>query len=493
MGFGLIYLPSIVSVGYYFEKRRALATGIAVCGSGIGTFIFAPLSQYLLREFDWKNAMFILAGIVLHGTVCGMLMRPLELPKKRKNRPRTKNMLDRLKEKQNAKNGHHRSESESNMLTFGVKDTNRVLEGVMEAKMLREKQLQEDDSEVGSIPSTYFLKGLSGDGRSHKLSISERGEQQSSPTSPEMAPKIVIADSEETTDSPIRERPLSSEVAVDVSPIQEEAPDNGKAENNNLDNNDDTDGAASTKRGSEKSNSTNPSGSRSILMSEQVANGPLEPTGRDRSMTDGFHTRSQSVKSDTKYAVNGRSPHHEVAPLLARSEAGIDRIKETTGSKKSHIRSAVWRPGSHLRVEEKVPSFHKEDYARPLYRKDIFYSGSILNIPQFQSQPDMRSYITSITTIPGTLAHEKASLTVWDRCSCLPKSARDTLGEMLDVSLLSNVAFMLICLGNVFAMAGFLVPFVYLVDRAQLLNIDEDKAAFLISVIGKDIWMYAGI
>ena len=28
IGFGLIFLPSIISVSYYFERRRALATGI---------------------------------------------------------------------------------------------------------------------------------------------------------------------------------------------------------------------------------------------------------------------------------------------------------------------------------------------------------------------------------------------------------------------------------------------------------------------------------
>ena len=27
IGFGLIYLPSVISVSYYFERRRALATG----------------------------------------------------------------------------------------------------------------------------------------------------------------------------------------------------------------------------------------------------------------------------------------------------------------------------------------------------------------------------------------------------------------------------------------------------------------------------------
>ena len=40
-----MYLPSIVIVGYYFDKKRAFATGLAVCGSGIGTFLFAPLSK----------------------------------------------------------------------------------------------------------------------------------------------------------------------------------------------------------------------------------------------------------------------------------------------------------------------------------------------------------------------------------------------------------------------------------------------------------------
>ena len=36
VGFGLIYVPAIVAVGFYFEKKRSLAMGIAVCGSGLG-------------------------------------------------------------------------------------------------------------------------------------------------------------------------------------------------------------------------------------------------------------------------------------------------------------------------------------------------------------------------------------------------------------------------------------------------------------------------
>lgn len=38
VGDGLLFLPSIVIVSQYFDKKRALATGIASMGSSIGTF-----------------------------------------------------------------------------------------------------------------------------------------------------------------------------------------------------------------------------------------------------------------------------------------------------------------------------------------------------------------------------------------------------------------------------------------------------------------------
>ncbi|XP_043275275.1 monocarboxylate transporter 12 [Venturia canescens] len=81
-GFGLIYLPAIVSVTCYFEKYRSLATGIAVCGSGLGTLVFAPFSKYLVGEFGWRGAMLITSGIVLNCIIFGALFRPLEPVKK---------------------------------------------------------------------------------------------------------------------------------------------------------------------------------------------------------------------------------------------------------------------------------------------------------------------------------------------------------------------------------------------------------------------------
>ncbi|XP_015110074.1 monocarboxylate transporter 9 [Diachasma alloeum] len=77
-GLSLCFVAAVVIVAYYFDKRRSFATGLSVCGSGIGTFIFAPLTQYLLAEYGWRGTTLILAGFFLNLAVCGCLMRDLE-------------------------------------------------------------------------------------------------------------------------------------------------------------------------------------------------------------------------------------------------------------------------------------------------------------------------------------------------------------------------------------------------------------------------------
>jgi len=83
-----MYLPAIVSVTCYFEKKRSLATGIAVCGSGLGTTVFAPLTEYLFYEYGWRGAVLIIAGLVLNCAIMGALFRPL--PDVRESKPVSK-------------------------------------------------------------------------------------------------------------------------------------------------------------------------------------------------------------------------------------------------------------------------------------------------------------------------------------------------------------------------------------------------------------------
>jgi len=83
LGLGFMYVPSVVAVGYWFEKRRALVSGIAVCGTGVGTFLFAPLVTYLEETVGWQTTIKILGGICLSCVLFGAVMKPVTASKKK--------------------------------------------------------------------------------------------------------------------------------------------------------------------------------------------------------------------------------------------------------------------------------------------------------------------------------------------------------------------------------------------------------------------------
>ena len=61
----------------YFDKKRGIATGITMAGSGVGSFVFAPLIGLLIESNGWKFAMSICACIIFQSCVFGALLRPL--------------------------------------------------------------------------------------------------------------------------------------------------------------------------------------------------------------------------------------------------------------------------------------------------------------------------------------------------------------------------------------------------------------------------------
>ena len=71
-------MSSLIVVGTYFTRKRALATGIATSGSGLGTFAYAYMTNVLLGEFDWKGTVLILSAVILNIVVCGAVYRPLK-------------------------------------------------------------------------------------------------------------------------------------------------------------------------------------------------------------------------------------------------------------------------------------------------------------------------------------------------------------------------------------------------------------------------------
>ena len=51
-----------------------------MAGSGIGTFVLAPLTDWLLRRFLWRGALVVCSAILLNIVVCGAVYRPLRSP-----------------------------------------------------------------------------------------------------------------------------------------------------------------------------------------------------------------------------------------------------------------------------------------------------------------------------------------------------------------------------------------------------------------------------
>ncbi len=76
LGVACAFVPSVSTVGQWFERRRGLAIGIAAAGTGIGSLVLAPLSSALIDAYGWRTAMRVIAVIAFGVLVAaGSVMR----------------------------------------------------------------------------------------------------------------------------------------------------------------------------------------------------------------------------------------------------------------------------------------------------------------------------------------------------------------------------------------------------------------------------------
>lgn len=69
------------------------------------------------------------------------------------------------------------------------------------------------------------------------------------------------------------------------------------------------------------------------------------------------------------------------------------------------------------------PTTSVQNLQRPLYRKDIFYSGSVMNISPVKSHLSLKSYIASVASIPQQVNIVVSGVTIW-------KIWNDTIHDM---------------------------------------------------------------
>jgi len=65
LGAGANALPYLRTISAWFDRRRALALGIAMGGSGTGYVYMPPAVQYMIANHGWRSAWFMLAGVTL--------------------------------------------------------------------------------------------------------------------------------------------------------------------------------------------------------------------------------------------------------------------------------------------------------------------------------------------------------------------------------------------------------------------------------------------
>lgn len=71
MGTGAIYVVPMSAVSRWFDKKRGLALGIASSGAGLGMLIMAPFATYLISNFSWRTAYFVI------GLIAWLIVIPL--------------------------------------------------------------------------------------------------------------------------------------------------------------------------------------------------------------------------------------------------------------------------------------------------------------------------------------------------------------------------------------------------------------------------------
>lgn len=146
-------------------------------------------------------------------------------------------------------------------------------------------------------------------------------------------------------------------------------------------------------------------------------------------------------------------------PALRAVIGSIDSLYRFDPSRKRHsLRVASFGKGfDQNQNSETAPGLIVQ-------RKDIFYSGSLLKIPDASKTSQNGSCRTldhiNMKPLKGDDAHRKKGC-----CGCLPCPAeiKEAFNSMTDFSILKDPIFLFFAFSNFFTSIGYNVPYIYLV------------------------------
>lgn len=404
IGFGFIYVPAVIATGFYFEKRRALATGIAVCGSGIGTFTLSPLNNYLLGTVGWRGTLLVNAGLILTCIIFSLAFRPL-------------------------------SAATGKVVAVDEDPVNEL------PLLLRIKR--ERDAQLKACMSDYSLQSANFN---------------------TIPPKVMA----EFMNKPAAKNPnIARLMQEERQPKRNSFAGVGSVRGNSI---------ASDDVGG-KSNVSQPESGQLSPREEGEFN--VTP----RSMTSD-HLRLDDNKNETLLTVPGKN----IVTVVRNSGC--------TRNESAPVLNRVTRRPSDFYNRRSSRVSLKSESARPFYRDDVFYSGSLVRLPQYTSSESVEQYHASVTHIPREVIHEIVEEMEGEDeggcCKACPTAAKAVLTKMFDFSLCTSPTFLVVAFAGFLSLLSLFVPFTFLPSfissQKEILGLSDVEAdqtkAFLMSLIG---------
>ena len=164
-----------------------------------------------------------------------------------------------------------------------------------------------------------------------------------------------------------------------------------------------------------------------------------------------------------------KSASHSALPQTASAQ-NVERRRQFSESQRPAGGAAMSRGSS-------------SQLAGPMARRDVFYTKSLDQIPQYRTDRD--EYIRSVTSLKDATALEPAD----PESDCLARigftaEMRQTIAEMMDFRLLFDVVFILFAVSNLLTSIGFVVPYIFLPNRGLRLGFSASESSLLISMVG---------
>ncbi|XP_034248807.1 uncharacterized protein LOC117649820 isoform X2 [Thrips palmi] len=513
-GLSLCYVAAVVIVAYYFDSKRSLATGLSVCGSGIGTFVFAPLTQILLVEYGWRGTVLILAGLLLNLCVCGVLMKDLEWTSRTRKERARKAKLERGARRHRRKLNHTGSSIKSGRTNGSSADTmsNGATPYICDVEQLRKLlktpgsaafQFSEGNGAVSVDPASRMCSSLV------NLPTFVRNKEKVPIEVMELLStnsqiyKILqhnypnLLASRSFSDSGRLNDPQN--LLLDVHPIEGvylsilEPPDEKQEISKEIYsvNNEDFISEPLSKEHDLPScielNSANFNEHEAEKCSDKLGT-KLVLSDPNLGRKNGFKIATDSCilsncnssqQDPENTMLNGNNVSELKAKVLFNNNIDLVNGKNIPNGEANHgnrqVSHRLSLPVSSQNPQgRKLPTSYLKDLR--VHRHSLTYRGAMLNINRYRlrasSCPDI--YRNSMTTIAMEKDEWYAGL--WELWYVVV--------DMLDFSHFLDLRFSLFALSNFLLYTWYDVPYVFLMDNAIQNNYTESDASFLFSVIG---------